>query len=73
MHEIEDFIKRHYLFVLIIIFLNSALLMIALGGSRLFENEVSQKNVEKGISKCAETVNELDNICFFGRKYYQFY
>lgn len=72
MHEIKEFIKRHYIFFLIIIVLNSALLMIALGGSSLFQNEVSQKNVEKGISKCAETANELDNIVFFGENIINF-
>lgn len=48
------------------------MIFIAHKGKQILQDEVYKRNVEIGISKCAETVNNLDNIIYFGENIVNF-
>ena len=71
-HEIKDFFKKHYLIMITLVILNFLLFFLGIWGKTILQNEVSDKNNEKGISQCSETANGLDNIVFLGENVVNF-
>lgn len=64
--------KKHCIVIITILMLNISLVFLGLWGNAILVREVSDKNIEKGISKCAESVNGLDNIIYLGENIVNF-
>ncbi len=63
--------KHCYIFVTLLV-LNIMLLYLAYMAQVILREEVYKKNIQSGITKCAITVNDLDNIVYFGENIVNF-
>lgn len=65
-------LKKHCIVIITMLILNISLVFIGLWGNTILVKEIFDKNIEKGISKCAESVNDLDNIIYLGENIVNF-
>jgi len=59
-------IKENYIIIIVIIFLNTILLSLGYYSYALINKESYEKNVEHGMAKCSEVINDLDLIIYRG-------
>lgn len=65
-------LKQHFTLLITILMINILLVFLGLWWNTILAEEVSNKNIEKGVSKCAESVNVLDNIIYLGENVVNF-
>lgn len=63
-NSLKVFLLKHCIVIITILILNILLVFLGLWSNTILVKEVSDKNIEKGISKCTESVNDLDNIIY---------
>lgn len=71
-NRIKMSFKKHIIVLITMLILNILLVFLGLWGNAILVKEVEEKNIEKGISKCSESVNELDNIIYLGENIVNF-
>ena len=72
MKYITSIIKNHIILIITLIAINIGLILLAFWGRNMLRNEVYQKNIEKGVSKCSDAANHLDNIVYYGENIIEF-
>lgn len=71
-NRIKISFKRHIIVLITMLILNISLVFLGIWGNAILVKEVEEKNIEKGISKCSESVNDLDNIIYLGENIVNF-
>lgn len=71
-NSLKVFLLKHCIVIFTILILNILLVFLGLWSNTILVKEVSDKNIEKGISKCTESVNDLDNIIYMGENIVNF-